>query len=440
MPGAVRILLVGVEHGELSIAANLAREAGADVVTAAGTDAALDMLRRRDADMMMIDVGMDIAGMMRALRAERFVLPVFGCGVDAPAERAVAAIRAGARDYLPLPAERELIVAAIASISGRDASLFIGDHPAIRRAQAFATAIAAGDAPLLIVGEPGAGKEALAREIHRQSARRAPLLVIECAGVPAEVLESEMFGHEAGAFPGAAARRIGRIEGAAGGTVVLREIGALAPVTQARLMRLLAERRFARIGGDQPVPVEARLIATTSINLHHEVTADRFRADLLLALRRALIDLPPLRERGDDRVALARHFARTAAPGGAELDDGALEAIAAYRWPGNVRELKDSIERAALLTGGRAIGADDLTGADGAPLATPRPTQGEPIRLDWLVGHTVEDVERELILRTLERCQGNRTSASHILGISVRTMRNKLRSFIEAGIPVSPAL
>lgn len=443
MPNSIRMILVGAPGGEFRRAAELARDAGAAVSMADTPAQALDLLREGGGDMVMIDVDADIAGFMASLRAERFTLPVLACGIQASAERAVAAIRAGALDYVPLPPQRELIAAAIASVIERKAPIRIGDHPALARAVALATAVAQTGAPVLVTGERGCGKEVMARVVHENSGRANPIHSVECAGVAADVLESELFGHEAGAFPGAVARRIGRLEKAGHGTIFLREVGRLAPVTQARLLSTLQEQRFHRIGGDEVVPFHARLIASTSMDLEAAVQAGTFRADLLVRLGLVRVEVPPLRERGGDVLQLAQHFAtRLAEADGMpsrSFSDAALVLLSRYDWPGNIRELEDCIHRAVLLAKGPVIEPHDLVRSDGTRLLDLELAEAGDLQIESLVGRTVEEVERELILQTLTRCHGNRTSASSILGISVRTMRNKLRTFIEAGIAVAPA-
>jgi DNA-binding NtrC family response regulator len=369
---------------------------------------------------------------------------VLACGIDASAERAVAAIRAGARDYVPLPPQRELIAAAIASVVERKTPGRIGEHSALARALALATAVAPSGAPVLIIGEKGSGKEAMARSVHGASGRSDPMMVVECAGVGADVLESELFGHEAGAFPGAVARRIGRLEKAGHGTLFLREVAALSPALQARLLDVLKHQRFVRVGGTETIAFHSRLIASTSFDLEACVNSGSFRADLVVRLGLVRIEVPPLRTRGDDLIELAQHFAtRLAESDGIApkpFTDEALALLRRYAWPGNIRELEESVHRAVLLARGTSIEAGDIIHADGTPLIELEASDPDRFQIASLVGRTVEEVERELILQTLERCHGNRTSASHILGISVRTMRNKLRTFIEAGISVSPAL
>lgn len=438
----IRILLVGAPGSEFHIAAGMARDAGAEAAMADTIDAALAHLRDLGSDMVMVDVAIDVAEFISRLRAERIAVPVLACGIDAPAERAVAAIRAGARDYVPLPPDRDLIAAAIMSVAQRPARM-IGEDRAFNRVVSLAMSVARSSAPVLISGEHGSGKQVLARAIHDASGRQGRFLAVECAGIAPEAIGSELFGHEAGAFSGAASRRLGRIEEAAGGTIFLSDVNALPPATQAKLLAIIQGDGFYRLGGSQPLPSSTRIIAGTSVDLDACTLRGAFRADLLAEFDFARIPLPPLRQRPSDVGPLARHFAeRFALADGRPLrpiSDEALAHLEQYHWPNNVRELENVIHRSVLLATGAMIEPEDIMLIDGTHLMPMRRPAEARVEIDGLVGRTVEEVERELILQTLEHCRGNRTSASSILGISVRTMRNKLRSFIEAGIPVSPA-
>ena len=422
----VHMILIGPAGGAFSAAAMMARGAGAEVTGVDCLDAAMSVLRERGAALAMIDVGCDVAGFIAALAAERFALPVLACGIDVSAERAVAAIRAGAADYIPLPPDRELIAAAIRQIAMLPDRTLIGSDPAFRRAVEFARAMGASHAPILITGERGTGKQSVALAVHAAGGGGG-FYIVECAGVAADVLESELFGHATNAFPGAAAARRGALATARGGTLFLRDIDLLPPVLQPRLLAAIDE------------PAAPRLVASASRQLPALVEAVRFRADLLARFALATISLPPLRARGQDSQLLAESFAaRFAAEEGLplpQLTEAAVALVRGYDWPGNVAELQDAMHRAVLLSPGGTIGPNAIVLADGSTIA-PQPSD-PPV--DALVGRTVEEVERALILQTLEQCRGNRTSASQILGISVRTMRNKLKSFVEAGIVVSPA-
>jgi len=430
----VILLLIGAPDGELRTAAQIARDHGAQVAMADGVAEGAAWLRAATAGLVMIDVMADVPAFMDRLRTERIRVPVVACGIDAPADRAVAAIRAGATDYVPLPPDRALIAAALACAAVRPAPVLVGADEALSRALRFGLAMAPSRVPVLIVGEPGTGKETAARSIHAASGRAGGFLAVECCGVAAEIVESELFGHAAGTFPGAAARRAGKVEQAAGGTLFLRDIDCLSAAAQARLMAMLREA------------AEVRLIAATAADLSARVAGGTFRADLLARLAIAELHLPPLRERVADLPALVTHLAERLARQhdrpARQVDAAALTLLAAHGWPGNVRELEDVMHRALVLARGPAITPDDIVLADGSRIAPSAPaTSALPgeAAVGPLVGRTVEEVERALILRTLERCRGNRTSASGILGISVRTMRNKLKAFVEAGIPVVPA-
>jgi DNA-binding NtrC family response regulator len=438
----VRLLLIGAPGSEFRLAAEMARSAGAEVIMADTVDAALDAVRTCGADIVLIDVTSDVAGFIAHLRRERIALPVLACGIDTSAAHAVAAIHAGARDYVPLPPDCEMIAAVIVSVA-RNATRHVGADSALARATDLALGMAHAGAAILISGEPGCGKETLARIVHDASGRRGRFLAVDCLDSTPEVIESELFGHEVGAFAGACARRVGRIEEAAGGTVFLREVGALPPAMQARLLGMIEDQVLRRIGGDAPIALAARIIASSSVDLDALVAQGRFRGHLLARLGLMRITVPPLARRGDDIALLARHFATQFAHAeGLALRPftaAALAQIATYPWPGNVRELEDVVHRAVLLARDSEIPESALMLADGSRLV-PAAGAGTPAaRLEPFFGSTVEEVERELILETLKRCRGNRTSASTILGISVRTMRNKLKAFIEAGIAVSPA-
>ena len=443
-----RLLLVGAAGSEFALAAAMARDAGAEVAMAGTATAALALLRNEGADLAMIDVSADVGGFIEQLRCERMALPVYACGVEASAALAVAAIRAGARDYLPLPADRALIAVAILSVAGNPC-VSIGSDPALAQANSLAMAMARARMPLTITGEPGCGKELLARCIHEASDRRGRFIVVDCLEIGSEMIDSELFGHEAGAFAGAVAPRSGRIADAADGTLYLREVGALPIATQVRLKRLLRDNLLRPVAGESgergegaPTPLRARIVVGTSLDLDSAVAEGRFRPGLLAALGLVRLAVPPLRRRGSDIAALAQHFADRFARANdlpsRPVSAAALTVLQHHGWPGNVAELEDVIHRSVFLAAGTEIPSSAIVLADGTGLAGSAAVTG-PDRVGNLVGLTVEDVERDLILQTLKACRGNRTSASTILGISVRTMRNKLKSFIEAGLIVAPA-
>jgi two-component system, response regulator FlrC len=305
----MRVLIIGPDHHDIALASRIAIERGASLRQVGSIAAALAELRAgRGADLLLIDAADDIAGLIRSLAAERIFAPVVAYGVDTDARTAVAAIKAGAKEFLPLPPDPELIAAILAAVGDQPGELIFED-PAMRRLLGIARQIAPSEASVLITGESGTGNEVLARYVHRHSRRAARAFVsVNCAAIPENLLESELFGHEKGAFTGATARRIGKFEEADGGTLLLDEISEMDPRLQAKLLRAIQEREIDRVGGTRPVKVDLRLIATSNRDLEAEVAAGRFREDLWFRLNVVNLHLPPLRERPDDLVPLCRHF------------------------------------------------------------------------------------------------------------------------------------
>jgi two-component system, response regulator FlrC len=446
----MRLLIVGSLKGQLTTATKLAMQRGASVTHADSIEQALAVLRSgRGADLLMVDVALDIRTLVRRLEAERIVVPIVACGTNNDAGAAVAAIHAGAKEYIPLPPDPELIAAVLAAVTD-DARELVYRDETMAHVVKLAQQIAPSDASVLITGESGTGKEVLARYVHSHSSRaRAPFIAVNCSAIPESLLESELFGHEKGSFTGAIARRIGKFEEATGGTLLLDEISEMDPRLQAKLLRALQERVIDRVGGTRPVPVDIRVIATSNRNLVEAVRAGSFREDLLFRLNVVNLKLPPLRERPADVLELAGHFIKkyaaangvTARPLSAE----ARRALVLNRWPGNVRELENTLHRAVLLTTGDEIGMDGIVSPDGVrldqaknPPAVAHATFAAETVTRALVGRTVADVERDLILETLKHCLGNRTHAANILGISIRTLRNKLNEYAGDGVPVPP--
>ncbi len=441
----MRVLVLGSLATELGAAARMVRARGGAVVQADTEEAALAAMRHDGTiGLVFADLARDVAGLVAALRAERIGVAVVACAVAARAEEAVAAVRAGAREFLPLPPDPDLIAALLAEASG-DATAPIARDPAMLACLARAEQVAASDATVLITGESGTGKEILAHHIHRHSRRAgARLVALNCAAIPEALLESELFGHEKGAFSGALARRVGKFEAADGGTLLLDEIAELDIRLQAKLLRALQQREIDRVGGEAPVKVDVRVLAATNRDLRAQAAAGRFREDLLFRLDVISLRIPPLRERPADIAPLAQHFAhRYAALNGMPerpLAPAAAERLARHAWRGNVRELENTIHRAVLLAAGGTIEAEDIE------LDPPRmPERGaahvadpQPSGLAGLVGRRMEDVERELILQTLHRTEGNRTHAASMLGISIRALRNKLRDYTRQGLAVPP--
>jgi DNA-binding NtrC family response regulator len=451
-----RLLIIGALDGELGTAARVAIARGARLAHAEGVAAGLARLRAEGADLALVDLRHDVAWLVQALAAERIACPIVCCGRTEDAEAAVRAIEAGARDFLPLPPDADLIIAMLEAAGAEPAAEGpVARDPAMALLLARAGQLAKADASLLITGESGTGKEVLARHIHAQSRRaRGPFVALNCAALPETLLESELFGHEKGAFSGAIAARKGKFEQAAGGTLLLDEIGEMDPRLQAKLLRVIQEKEVDRLGGTAPVKVDVRLLAATHRDLAAEVAQGRFREDLFFRLNVLALHIPPLRARPSDILPLAEHFAaRYAHANGLParaISAPAVAALLAHPWPGNVRELENCLHRAVLLAEGAEIGptaielipprrqaeSPQLAAAATAPATAPT---AATTRVTALVGRKVEEVERELILETLSHCLGNRTRAAEILGISIRTLRNKLQEYRAAGLPVPPA-
>jgi len=445
----MRLLIVGTLRGQLTLATKLAMDKGATVTHAEGAEMALRVLRSgRSADLLMVEVAVDIRDLITRMEAEHITVPVVACGTSTDARAAVAAIHAGAKEYIPLPPDPELIAAVLAAVAD-DHRDFIYRDDAMAAVIKLAQQIAPSDASVLITGESGTGKEVLARFVHAKSNRaRAPFISVNCAAIPEHLLESELFGHEKGSFTGAVARRIGKFEESSGGTLLLDEISEMDVRLQAKLLRAIQERVIDRVGGAKPVPVDIRIIATSNRNLAEVVMAGTFREDLFYRLNVVNLKIPPLRERPADVLELADHFVKMYARANGcsrVLSTQARAQLIANRWPGNVRELENAMHRAVLIAGSESIGPEAIIAPDGARLeeqraapAVAHATFAAETVTRALVGRTVADVERDLILETLKHCLGNRTHAANILGISIRTLRNKLNEYAGDGMPIPP--
>ena len=451
----MRLLIIGQLEGHIATAGRIATQRGAKVSHIDSIDGALNALRSgQGADLVMCDVVCDIAQLIQRLKSERITVPVVACGIGTDANAAVRAIRAGAKEYVPLPPDAELIAAVLQAVAEEDTT-FIARDPILRPIMELAERVANSDASVLITGESGTGKEVMARFIHRKSRRaRANFVSVNCAAIPENLLESELFGHEKGAFTGAVARRIGKFEEANGGTLLLDEISEMDQHLQAKLLRVIQERVIDRVGGTQPIKVDIRLVATSNRDLEEEVKEKRFREDLYFRLNVVNLVMPPLRERPADIVPLAEYFADkySVANGMAKraISAQALGLLQVHHWRGNVRELENTMHRAVLLARGNQIEPEAimLSGQGFAPekslpaniavsVAAGRTLAGQGP--GSLVGRTVADVERDLIIDTLSHCLGNRTHAANILGISIRTLRNKLKQYGDSGTSLPAA-
>ena len=434
----MRLLIIGSLQGQIGAASRIVMARGAKVSHAETIDRGMEVLRGgQGADLVMIDVRLDLDAFFAALKAERIHTPVVACGVETDSRAAVAAIKSGAKEYIPLPPDAELIAAVLEAVAADNDALLFQD-PAMERVVTMAKRVAASPASVLVVGESGTGKELIARFLHRNSPRKdKPFVAVNCAAIPGELLESELFGHERGAFTGAVARRVGKFEEATGGTLLLDEISEMDLKLQAKLLRAIQEKEIVRVGSNTPVKIDVRIVGTSNRVMEEAVKAGQFREDLFFRLNVVTLKIPALRDRPKDIDLLAAHFARTCAEENGvpirPLNAGAFAALRTHSWPGNVRELENVIHRAVLLATGDEIDAEAVS------VGGPMNTGSAGGNAGTLVGRTVADVERDLIIDTLKHTLGNRTHAAKILGISIRTLRNKLNLYVDQGLSVPPA-
>src|SRR5271154_7147469 len=434
----MRLLIVGTLNGQLNTAIKIAMDKGATVTHAADIAQALAVLRSGPGtDLLMVDVAVAIRELVTALEAEHILARIVACGTATDARAGGPGIHAGAKEYIPLQPDAELIAAVLAAVADDTREMIYRDE-AMARVVKLALQIAPSDASVLITGESGTGKEVLARYVHGRSNRaKKPFICVNCAAIPETLLESELFGHEKGSFTGAVARRIGKFEEANGGTLLLDEISEMDVRLQAKLLRAIQERVIDRVGGSRPVPIDIRIIATSNRNLAEAVRENTFREDLMFRLNVVNLKIPPLRERPADVIELAQYFiGKYAAVNGVParlLSQEARRTLTLNYWPGNVRELENTMHRAVLMATGAEIGPEAILTPDGtridqqksAPAVAHAAFAAEQVSRG-LVGRTVAEVERDLILETLKHCLGNRTHAANVLGISIRTLRNKL--------------
>jgi DNA-binding NtrC family response regulator len=461
-----RVLIVDDHASARESVADVLRHAGYDVAACASAIEALGKLAQRPVDVVVTDLqmpGMDGLEFIREMERRRLGVQVLMITAHASVASAVEAMRHGAFDYLEKPfdalkleqsvsracdrrrlMQQDLSTAAAAadrtiqspaSACGLVCSTMIGNSQVMHELRSRIAQIAATDETVLICGESGTGKELVAQSIHTQSRRAAgPLVSLNCPVLAAQLTESELFGHKRGAFTGADSDRTGRFELARGGSILLDEVTEIDPSLQAKLLRVLQERTFERVGSSETVSVDVRVLATTNRDLQAEVASGRFREDLYFRLAVVPLTVPPLRERGEDVLALVDYFLdqahRRLERGPFELESDARELLADYEWPGNVRELQNIVTRACVLNNGQSIRADELRPwlregckdqvvSSDASVDTP----------DQLVGMKLDDVERHLIETTLARFEGHRAKTAAALGIGIRTLSGKLRAY-----------
>ena len=434
----MELLIVGTLNGQIGAASKIAIQNGGSVSVADTEEKALEILRSgKSVELVMIDVKLDVYKFISSLENERINVLVVACGVANDPALAVKAIKAGAKEYIPLPPDPELIGAVLAAATRENHALIYGDKKT-EAVLKMAKQIASSEANILLTGESGTGKEIFSRFVHDNSKRaNKKFVAVNCAAIPETLLESELFGYEKGAFTGAVARRIGKFEEASDGTLLLDEISEMDIKIQAKLLRAIQEKEIDRIGGKAPIKVNTRIIATSNRNLDEAVKNGTFRQDLYYRLNVVNINIPALRDRPEDIVVLAKHFAKKYS----ELNEIPLKPISKeaeqkllnYLWPGNVRELENTVHRAVLLSTGDEIDVSAIILDDENSVIN---KEDEVMTGAEFVGNTLANAERNLIIDTLKHTMGNRTTAANILGISIRTLRNKLKQYQEEGIDI----
>ncbi|HEV8311076.1 MAG TPA: sigma-54 dependent transcriptional regulator [Methylomirabilota bacterium] len=449
-----RILLVDDEPEICWILSRALGEVGYDVSTAETAQGAVAAFEAQPPEVTLLDLrlpdgdGLEVLRRVRELDEYAPVVMLTGHGTI---ESAVRAMKLGAFDYLIKPVHLEEVRVVIekaletrrlqAEVQTLRAAMreranpddLVGGSHSMEELRQFIARVAPYDVTILIRGESGTGKELVAHAVHALSRRRrGPFIPLDCAALPETLVESELFGHERGAFTGATQRRLGRFELAHGGTLFLDEIGNLPLSTQMKLLRVLEDRAISRLGGRGQIPIDVRIVAATHVNFEDAIREGRFREDLYHRLNEFTIHVPALRERTEDIPALVEHFLKRIGDelgkpvGGVSPE--ANEILKAYPWPGNVRELRNALKRAAVLAEG-TITREDLPGELRGRAAAPVSPAGSLTSLKDVVRHAVETAERDLIMRTLERTRWNRAQAARILGINYKTLYNKLREY-----------
>jgi DNA-binding NtrC family response regulator len=448
-PHAPRILIVDDDPGQRSLLDSFLRGQGFETVVLSSGDRALAALRSEPFNMMISDVrmpGMSGLETLRRARQEHAVLPVLLVTAYADIREAVGAMRDGAVNYLPKPIDLDELLAIVQQVTGvakptplkLTSGLQLPPHvvaksPLMQAVLHDASLVAPSESRVLITGESGVGKEVLADVIHGWSKRSAgPLIKVNCAAIPETLLESELFGHEKGAFTGAVAQRIGRFEQANSGTIFLDEIADMSPPLQAKLLRVTQDGRFTRVGSNKELQTSARILAATNRILDDQVKAGLFREDLFYRLNVVELNIPPLRERPEDILPLAGAFIAEFSQGRARFSPSVAAGLERYPWPGNVRELRNAMERAALLCRGELILPEHLPSRLRAAAETSQPVEIPD-------AERLGEIERQAIFQTLRKHDFNRTETAKALGISRRALLYKLQRFRELGYAVDPA-
>ena len=441
-----RILIVDDDAGQRSLIDSFLRSQGFHTVTSSSGEEALNVLKNQSIQMMISDVRMPgISGIetLRRAREEQISIPVLMVTAFPDIRDAVGAMRDGAVNYLEKPIDLDELLTIVQRALGIqvDHTPIVGDNktlpshvvaksPSMLSVFRDASLVAASDSRILITGESGVGKEIVADVIHSWSLRAEhPFLKVNCAAIPEDLLESELFGHEKGAFTGAISQRIGRFEEAGLGSILLDEISEMSPRLQAKLLRVTQDGAFQRVGSNKEQQTRVRIIAATNRNLEKEVQAGRFREDLFYRLNVVEIYVPPLRERPEDILPLATHFMSEFSNRRARFSQAVVSCLETYRWPGNVRELRNAMERAALLCHGELILPEHLPARIKQVASDSKPQEASEAT-------KLETIERHAIMQALRENHYNRTETARALGISRRTLLYKLGRLRELGYPI----
>jgi two-component system response regulator HydG len=445
-----KILVVDDEESHRIMLRAVLQEEGYDVTEAADGPEGIQAVEEGPFDVILLDIRMPAMDGIEALTEIRKIspyTPVLMMTAYASVKTAVEALRAGAFDYLTKPLDIEelkiLVEKALEHYHLREENLtlkerlgdrfdfskIIGKSTKMKELFELLSQVAPTDATVLILGESGTGKELVANAIHHNSPRSvAPFIKVACAALPETLLESELFGHERGAFTGAVARREGRFQAAHGGSIFLDEVGEMSAATQAKLLRVLQEKEFEPLGSSRTIKVDVRVIAATNKDLAGEVREGRFREDVYYRLNVVPVLLPPLRERREDIPALALHFFSIYREKNRkelkEISGKALDLFMRYDWPGNIRELENCIERSVIMARGEVVAPADLP-----PQIQALAQEKQDQNISFPVGISLAEVEKALILKTLEDTGGNRSRAAEILGINRRTLQIKLKEY-----------
>ncbi|KIE05327.1 Transcriptional regulatory protein FlbD [Candidatus Jidaibacter acanthamoeba] len=428
----MRLIVIGGMSEQIVTASKIAAKRGAKIFHVSDIKAALAALRSgKGADLLLVEVSQDIKSLTQSLKEERISIPVIACGIEADKEKAIYAIKSGAKEYISLPPDEEIISALLELITTSDKpSKMIAKSKEFQETIRIADQISPSEASVLITGESGVGKEVIAKYIHNRSKRsKRDLISLNCAAIPDNLLESELFGHEKGAFTGAVDRRIGKFEEAQGGTILLDEISEMELRLQAKLLRAIQEREIYRVGGSTPVKLDIRILATSNRNLAEEVKAGRFREDLFYRLNVIHLKLPSLKERKDDILDLAEVFLNKFSALNSipykQLSNEATEKLLSYNWPGNVRELENTIHRALLLSLDEKISPNDI-------ILTLTDYNNSIVNNDNIEIKTLAAAEKETIENAWKKFQGNYDKTANVLGITIKVLKKKLDQYRDA--------